>query len=116
MGRVEIFTEGTMSIAQNEAIDAAMKGDWGPADRLELAYLNTFKRQLFPLDLLEHELDIAWLRATQLYRGLAPGGQIAVRWTTATKKEEEAGDYTADDVWFTDIDGNLIEIDRSHYP
>ena len=115
MGRIEIFTEGSMSIAQNEAIEAARRGDWTKADEMELAYLNQYKRHIFPVDLLAQAHDVLLLRATKLYRGLAPNGQIGVRWTTATKQQEEEGDYDDDEVWFTDIDGNLIEVDRETY-
>lgn len=115
MGQIEIFTEGSMSIAQNEAIEAARKGDWARADALELAYLNQHKGSIFPAELLPWEDGDTYLRATNLYRGLAPNGQIGVRWTTATEQQEEEGDYDDDEVWFTDIDGNLIEVDREEY-
>ncbi len=115
MGQIEIFLEGTMSFAQNEAIAAAQAGDWSKADALELAYLNTHKRKLFDADSFPPS-EWMWLRATKLYRGLAPGGQIAVRWITVSQRAFDEGDYTEDDVFFTDIDGNRIELpEKYHY-
>ena len=118
MGKVERhFTVSSMSSRQHDAIAAAQRGDWDSADKLELEYLTNNKANLFPREILSKLGRVAEgrLRATNLYRGLAPNGQIGVRWTTATEQQEEEGDYDDDEVWFTDIDGNLIEVDREEY-
>lgn len=118
MGRIEdFFSVSSMNEHQHAAIKAAQRGNWKKADALELEYLNAKRFQIFP-DIPLDRMSVAErarLRATDLYRGLAPNGQIGVRWTTATKQDEFEGNYTDAEVWFTDIDGNLIEVDRAKF-